>query len=590
MAFRKFLDRSYYYRESLQLFQTFPNGAYGKVYQVIGGTMQTYWTVPIYNRTLLAEGVKSRIGISKVNIGLQDIADFLSGLSVLQRGYVMMTEFDTDYVIGGSVNIPGLQLSRIPVQNVTDRNAGKIITKLIAKQREVNTDYLTTTIEESGVNYLVAAHPFEYYNIKWRMVLVFEESEIKKGIIMSSYVILGVSIGIGLVGVVISAIVGWIVTNPFFKLQQDFKKIELLDLDSIQQRTSLFSEANSIFDSLISVNKWLKEFKSFLPDSVLNTLQTTRDALVTTSVEESHRQSQRHSNDNASEQPTSAGIQSTHTYKQDVKNNLFALGLHTKDCTVLHMTLPNLNAITYHQDSLSDILSKVLTGVSTICKTVRADLQIKNYNEFCVVFVGKSNNTNLAMETALKIVAALDQLNKRMEQEGESPLVVNIGVATGPALQGNVGNKQLRYFSMIGSVVERAKDFSVLAQSLETQILVDSASMKLVKQDFVFRPVERYLEGESTHKIGTVYQLLRKSHVEHDEWLYELEKKNQNAKFEAFAHHFHNLFEKQSAVEELNSVREYLLQNEKGDKVMERIHSLIKSNNSQNFVAYHSED
>jgi len=177
-----------------------------------------------------------------------------------------------------------------------------------------------------------------------------------------------------------------------------------------------------------------------------------------------------------------------------------------------------------------------------------------------------------------------------MEQDGESPLIVNIGVATGPALQGNVGNKQLRYFSMIGSVVERAKDFSVLAQSLETQILVDSASMKLVKQDFVFRPVERYLEGESTHKIGTVYQLLRKSHVEHDEWLYELEKKNQNAKFEAFAHHFHNLFEKQSAVEELNSVREYLLQNEKGDKVMERIHSLIKSNNSQNFVAYHSED
>ncbi|EFC36463.1 predicted protein [Naegleria gruberi] len=268
-----------YYTESIALVDKYPNGAFGAPYKVLNGPQSTYWSTPVYNRTELPQK-KNRIGFAKINISLAAIAQFLSNVKVMERGYVIISEYGNDYVIGSSLNIPGIDDRRIKMTNITTRSAGSIMSKLLNFQK-VNSlnntaKIVTSLMNENGESYLVASSPYIFHNLQWRMTLIFDETEIKKGIIQSSYVILGVSIGVSILGIIVSVVIGWSVTSPFFKLQTDFKNIEILDLVNVKPRSSIFSEANAIYSSLTETVRWLAEIRAFIPDSILNQLERTK--------------------------------------------------------------------------------------------------------------------------------------------------------------------------------------------------------------------------------------------------------------------------------------------------------------------------
>nr|CAG4715041.1 unnamed protein product [Naegleria fowleri] len=246
-----YVNKTDYYQESLRIFRDFSEeGGFGNVYKVIGGGPQsTFWSTPVYNRTELAQGNKTRVGIAKVNVSLVYIAQFLKTVKVLERGYVIISEFGNNFVIGSSLNIPGIDDKRIKATDVTTRDAGSVMSIFLSNVGD-SFDPIVLNIESNGTKYLISSTPYILANLKWRMTLVFEENEIKKGIITSSYVILGVTLGVASLGVLISITIGWIVTNPFINLQEDFRKIEVLDLSNIKERNALFSEAKSIYSSL----------------------------------------------------------------------------------------------------------------------------------------------------------------------------------------------------------------------------------------------------------------------------------------------------------------------------------------------------
>ncbi|KAF0975980.1 hypothetical protein FDP41_005307 [Naegleria fowleri] len=538
-----------YYIESKQLFKKYPNGAFGSVYQVINSSLQTFWTTPVYNRTDLSK--KQRIGIAKVNIGLDMIAMFLSSLKVLDRGYIVLSEYESGYVIGSSLEIADFQYKRVNASDISTRNAGTIMKQVIETQ--VETVQFSTTV--NGVSYLVSSSPFQFYNLKWRLTLVFEENEIKEGIIMSSYIMIGVTCAVALLGVTISIVVGYIVTKPLSKLQQDFKKIEILDLSNIKPRTSFFSEAKSIYSSLTDTVAWLSEFRAFLPDSVLNQLHRgmstdeSKDAMPNVAnnksqanLSESASMASRSqaSESKVGESALHMNTTSGHTSSLN-SHNMFKLGLSDKHCCVLHIHVANLEEEFQDSEELTSTISKLLTGVSTICKTVRADLQIKSYCEYSIIFADKPNGViQMGLDTTLKILTALSHINATLVKNSHQPLRVGIGVASGVCAQGNVGNRQMRYFALVGPVVKRAKDLSLIALELGIPTAVDKASYALEKDNFIFRPVERYLQDNS---ISTVYELRSRNQISNEEWLYELQQVKNNSKYTEYAQYFDKLFE-----------------------------------------------
>ncbi|KAG2386452.1 hypothetical protein C9374_002196 [Naegleria lovaniensis] len=560
-----FIDRPYYlnltkypiayvdyYIESKQLFQKYPEGAFGSVYQVINSSLQTFWTTPVYNRTDLSK--KQRLGIAKVNIGLDMIAKFLASLKVLDRGYIVLSEYESGYVIGSSLEIADLEYRRVNASDISPRNAGLIMKQVIESRLE-SVQFSTIV---NGVAYLVSSSPFSLYNLKWRLTLVFEENEIKEGVITSSYIMIGVTCAVALLGVTISVVVGYIVTNPLSKLQQDFKKIEILDLSNIKPRTSIFSEAKSIYSSLTDTVAWLSEFKAFLPDSVLNQLhrgiatEELKDALpnVTNNKTNDANQSETASMSSRSqtceskvngESALHLNTGGHHPSNSMNSHNMFKLGLSDKHCCVLHIHVANLEDEFQDSEELTSTISKLLTGVSTICKTVRADLQIKSYCEYSIIFADKPSGViQMGLDTTLKILTALSHINANLAKNGHQPLRVGIGIASGVCTQGNVGNRQMRYYTFLGPVVKRAKDLSLIALELGIPTAVDKESYAPEKDHFVFRPVERYLQDKS---ISTVYELRSRNQIDNEEWLYELQQANNNSKYSEYTQYFEKLFE-----------------------------------------------
>ncbi|EFC39887.1 predicted protein [Naegleria gruberi] len=464
-----------YYVESLSLFQNYPQGAFGNVYQVINSSMQTFFSVPIYNTTNTTS--KQRLGISKVNISLTLIGKFLASVEVLTRGFVIVSEFNTDYVIGSSLDIPELLLQRIHSVNISQHNAGEIMRKFHELSGKVETFQTTLTIGQT--TYLISSSAYVFENIKWRMTLVFEESEIMEGIIVSSYIILGVTVGVCLLGILISVLIGNVVTNPFVQLEKDFKKIEMLDLANIKPRSSLFSEAANIYACLTATVQWLKDFKSFLPDSVLNQLSDSNNDTCDKDKDPPGDSSLRESASAINLSNRKSETQSRISSHHDKKRDMFKLGLSVKECCVVNVRINNMNEKYFSDpDVLSQTISKVLTGISTICKTVRADLQIKSYDEFLVIFADRPQVSNIGLETALKIVAGIGHLNDNLTRNGHGKLINSIGIASGNSLQGNVGNKQTRYFALVGTVIERAKDLCFMSSQFETPVLTDQITFK----------------------------------------------------------------------------------------------------------------
>ena len=439
-----------YYKESIRITQEYPHGAFGAPYKVLGGPQSTFFSVPVFNRTDLLNGIKNRVGFAKINISLANIAQFLKNVKVLTKGYVIISEFANNFVIGSNLEIEGIDAKRVKATDITTRNAGTVMNKLL-QQTGDSLDPFILNIESNGINYLVSSTPFVYTNLKWRMTLVFEENEINKGIIISSYVILGVT---GL-GILMSVVIGWMVTNPFIHLQEDFKKIEVLDLANIKERSAFFSEEKSIYSSLTETVRWLSEFRAFLPDSVLNQLENNKEQKNQDSRPESSKkdvkvqltqetsfQSKENSSQGMDHSNSGSHHQTSAHMKTDSKS-FFKIGLSSKDLvTLVHISIPNLSEKNYPFDALNNVTSKCLTSVSNICKTCRADVQIKSYDEYVVIFNDKFPCIT-ALETCLKLKMALESLNNHLTKEGLNPLQVCMGVSSGECLIGNIGNKHV---------------------------------------------------------------------------------------------------------------------------------------------------
>ena len=558
---------------------------------VINGPQSTYWSTPVYNRTELPEK-KNRIGFAKINISLAAIAQFLANVKVLERGFVIISEYDNDYVIGSSLKISGIEDKRIKATNITTRSAGSVMAKLLKYQKDNqinNTESIATILtSDDGEQFLVSSSPYSFYNLQWRMTLVFDDTEIKKGIIQSSYVILGVSLGVAALGIIVSVIIGWSVTSPFIKLQQDFKKIEILDLISIKPRSSIFSEANSIYSSLTETVRWLSEIRAFIPDSILNQLEITK-LMKEGEKKESYEPGLSFKASNHSMQKTNGESKSNLSQSSDghskiskhdahAANNMFKIGLSTKDCSIIYMTVPNLDEESYEYESglLSSLISKALTSISTICKTCKADFQIKSYNEFIIVFTDK-NPSVTALETSLKIVTLLNSLNETIAKDGHPRIKMCASVTSGSTIMGNVGSKQMRYFAMVGPVVNRAKELNDFCNLLDVSVVCDHVTKQKAKDSFIFRPVERTI-GEH-HHIQTVYQLVKRSQVQDDEWLYELEQKKANAKFDEFQADFNKIFENETLTDsDMELVLAHLVESSQSapnDVVIKRLEQLL---------------
>ncbi|KAL9643651.1 hypothetical protein ABK040_016103 [Willaertia magna] len=571
---------TYFYAESMNLFRTYPNGAFGSVYVDITGSVTLHYSSPIYNQTFLPQEQKL-IGISKANILLVKISEFLSKIHVMTNGYLILTEYDTNNVIGASLQLPPRNnTDRIHTYQILDRNAGNLMKKIHKRGIDHTNGTSSISVEFDGIVYLVSIIPYNYENILWKLIVVLEQREVQEAVIKSTFIIVFVAIATIVLGVTCSFGIGFLIATPFRNLQLELKRMEILDLDQVENHSSFFTEIKDIYFSVNETVGYLKEFRSFIPETILEKVNN---------------------NERVQNEDGQSTITNSSSNEESFKSVL-NVGLFSNNCTVLYVMFTDLdNNVIPDENELAKIISKVVVGVTTLCKTFKADCQTKNYDRFVIIFNHKEKHLS-PIDLALKIKTNLTPTNSAQNHK----INVQIGICTGKVLLGNVGNKQLRFPAAVGEAVRKAKDLAVLNFMSGTHILVDEKTINTYVQ-YLYLPVDRY-KKENSKMIETVYEIVgRDEVVENDEWMYELEKKNSNQKIVEYSDKFLQLFSLEFEKTQLEELKLYFesLEHVMIDKrIIDRLikiidsclqtnlnpssyYSLIKQNISINFGEQH---
>jgi adenylate cyclase len=103
-----------------------------------------------------------------------------------------------------------------------------------------------------------------------------------------------------------------------------------------------------------------------------------------------------------------------------------------------------------------------------------------------------------AVEAALDMIEALDQLNRKWTAEGREALDIGIGINTGPMIAGNIGSDAIMSYTVIGDAVNLGARLESLTKQYGTRIIISDATRRRLTGPFVVRPLgEVVVKGKS---------------------------------------------------------------------------------------------
>jgi adenylate cyclase len=107
-----------------------------------------------------------------------------------------------------------------------------------------------------------------------------------------------------------------------------------------------------------------------------------------------------------------------------------------------------------------------------------------------------------AVQCALTMLHALDELNVEFAREGLPTLVIGIGINYGKVVVGNIGSTERHNYSAIGDAVNVAARIEGLTKEVGRKILITESVVSRIGDRFNFEPLgERLVKGHSPVKV-----------------------------------------------------------------------------------------
>ncbi|MDP9129481.1 MAG: adenylate/guanylate cyclase domain-containing protein, partial [Candidatus Binatota bacterium] len=98
------------------------------------------------------------------------------------------------------------------------------------------------------------------------------------------------------------------------------------------------------------------------------------------------------------------------------------------------------------------------------------------------------DHADAAVQSAIEVTAALDELNGRWEKRGIPRLRIGVGIHSGPVVIGIVGTGERKKYDVTGDTVNTGSRVEGLNKDTGTTILITRETMGRLKRQFAIRP------------------------------------------------------------------------------------------------------
>jgi adenylate cyclase len=108
---------------------------------------------------------------------------------------------------------------------------------------------------------------------------------------------------------------------------------------------------------------------------------------------------------------------------------------------------------------------------------------------------------------ALDMIAKLDELNHKWEQEGKKQLSIGIGLNTGPVNVGNMGSSKRLSWTVMGDHVNLASRLEGMTKEYHSRIVISEYTWQVVAREYVGRELDRIRVKGKTRPVA-IYELM----------------------------------------------------------------------------------
>ena len=296
------------------------------------------------------------------------------------------------------------------------------------------------------------------------------------------------------------------VTKPIDILKNEMASVAVMRLEDVNENRdlSMLSEVSQMQQSFIQMIQNLREYRNYIPQSVLVSSSDdeandgdfdVKKSITSNSSEDSATRTSR------SRTATSHGLTFTNAKDMMIKHRRISIAITN---AIAFCAEPG--GLQYHKEYIAQSL-KQCTQHGGIPDSFNGD-------RFIMMFNGPKTCTGHPVQAAGTCLSII----------GSAHYKISASVSSGTAKCGNMGCDGLKKYSVIGSVYAVAMTLERINRVLGTKLLCCPTAERDVNRSFYTRLEDQlWYPKYKGDKAMCIYSIVSEKHVAHEEWMYQLQ-------------------------------------------------------------------
>lgn len=412
-------------------------------------------------------------GVFGINIGLNELTEFMTNLQVSAHGFAYIITQQEDLIAYSTHE-------GFPVNNTYPYkllNVHKIGLPIIDASLDIfkKTGQTKLDIVHDGIAYLVTYTPIkDMKEYGWLIGVVVPKDDFIGVLEKTNAITFILCLFIMLFGVFIVLNLVSRIVKPIKLLSNEADKIKRFDLSGKKSIHSIIREVDNLSNAMTSMKFGLKSFQKYVPKFlVMQLIKSGEDMRI---------------------------------------------GGSRKSLVVFFSDIENFTSISEKTDpeTLTMQLCHYFDALSTII--VHEKGTIDKYIGDCIMAfwgapIPEKHVCKHAANAALKCQKKVEELNALWIKEGKPPLITRFGIHTGEAIVGNIGSSERLNYTVLGDTINIASRLEGENKVYHTKIIVSEAVYHQIKDSFVLRMLDHVTIKGKTEGI-TIYELMGKTNDE----------------------------------------------------------------------------